>query len=299
MRYLLVTLIIAAAVVTFYLHELFPKSLFQKTAEVDQTLGESTSKLPRPQRLENFQSAPEISARSAIVIDAQTGILLYKKNPDLRHLPASTTKLMTALTALESCSFDQITSVTFVEKEPNVMGLYKGDTVTVETLLYGLLIVSANDAAYTLASSCAPSIDEFVNKMNQSAQRLGMTNSHFTNPAGFDDANQFSNAADLARLARAAVANPLISKIVTTRSTVLNDVSGTKTYFLKNINELLGKIEGIEGIKTGQTEGALEILISQTTRNNHTIVVVVLGSDDRFAESEKLIEWSFQNYRWI
>lgn len=134
--------------------------------------------------------------------------------------------------------------------------------------------------------------------MNQKAQDLQMTNSHFINPAGFDDNLQYSTASDLAKLANVSISNPLISEIVTTKSTVVTDVSGTKNYYLDNINELLGVVDGIEGIKTGQTGGSLENLITRTTRNGNSVIVVVLGSDNRFAETRDLIEWAYLNYEW-
>ena len=135
--------------------------------------------------------------------------------------------------------------------------------------------------------------------MNLKAKELAMYDSHFTNPAGFDDPNHYSTARDLAKLARVAVASPLIAKIVATKSIVLTDTLNTKTYYLENINKLLGQVEGISGIKTGQTEGSLEVLITQTTRDGHTIITVVLGSTDRFADSINLIEWTFANHQWI
>lgn len=260
---------------------------------------------PKPTRIESFIQAPQVSARSAIVIDAQTGIVLYEKNPHLRHLPASLTKLATALTALETCPKDQVVTVNFVESEPNQMGLTLGDTLTVESLLYGLLVASANDAAYALANSCSPRLsagqatpNQFVQEMNQLSIRLGMKNSHFTNPAGFDESAHFSTASDLAKLAKAAVANPLLSQIVATKSVVVNDITGVKTYYLENTNELLGEIDGIEGIKTGLTEGSLQDLVTKTKRNGNSVITVVLGSQDRFDETRKLIEWTFANYQW-
>lgn len=254
---------------------------------------------PKPVRIESFIQAPQISARSAIVIDAQTGIVLYEKNPHLRHLPASLTKLATALTVLEACPKDQVVTVNFVESQQNQMGLSLGDTLTVESLLYGLLVASANDAAYALADSCALTTNQFIEEINQLARRLGMENSHFTNPAGFDDSAHFVTASDLARLAKAAVANPLIAKIVATKSVVVNDVTGIKTYHLENTNQLLGEVSGIEGIKTGLTEGSLQDLAAKTKRNANSIITIVLGSQDRFGETRELIEWTFANYQWI
>ena len=246
----------------------------------------------------NFQNAPELTAKSAIVIDAANGMSLFEKDPDIRLLPASTTKLMTALVALEKCIPETQVKVEKVEKEGSQMGLEEGDEITVENLLYGLLINSGNDAAYTLANTCSDSYNNFVVSMNAKAHELGMTNTHFLNPAGFDSQFQYSTARDLAKLAKVAVANPLISKIVATKSTVVTDVSGNKPYYLENVNKLLGVVDGIQGIKTGQTEGSLEILVTKTTRHTNTIVAAVLGSHDRFGESQKLIEWAFKNYQW-
>lgn len=251
-----------------------------------------------PALVENSQPPPETSARSATVIDNKTGITLYEKSPDIRHLPASTTKLMTALISLENCLPQTIVKTSFVQKEGAQMGLAEGDSLTVESLLYGLLVPSGNDAAYVLAYSCTNSYDDFIKAMNKKAKELGMLNTHFANPAGYDDEFQYSTARDLTKLARAAVANPIISKIVATKSVVINDVTGTKTYYLENVNKLLGIVAGIEGVKTGQTEGSLENLVTKTTRDNHTIITVVLGSQDRFSESKNLIEWAFNNHNW-
>lgn len=251
-----------------------------------------------PVKKENPQNPPEISAKSAVIIDAKTVTSLYEKNPNLKHLPASTTKLMTALVALEKCNPEDVITVDYLEKEGTQMGLTEGDQVTTENLLYGLLISSGNDAAIVLANNCSDSIKSFVNSMNDKAQKLNMQNTHFTNPTGFDDNLQFSTALDLARLANVAISNPLISKIVAIKSTVVTNISGTKAYYLENINELLGKIDGVEGIKTGQTSGSQENLITKTTRSGNSIVVSVLGSQDRFGESQQLIEWAFASHTW-
>lgn len=255
--------------------------------------------LPYPINKENFQKAPEISAHSAVVIDAKTGVTLYEKEPNLRLLPASTTKLLTAIVTLEKCTPEKLVTVAYVETEPNVMGLAGGDVVSVKTLLYGLLMFSANDAAYVLSYSCAPNTEEFVKEMNLKAKELDLKSTHFSNPAGFDSEDQFTTARDLAKLSKVAIANPLISKIVATRQTVLTDAYNLKTYYLLNINKLLGEVEGVEGIKTGQTQGSLEVLVSQTTRGGNTIVAVILASQDRFLDSKQLIEWAFANHQWV
>ena len=256
----------------------------------------SSNSVPVPN--EGFQKAPFVSAKSVIIVDAKGGNVMFEKNSNFRHLSASTTKLMTAMVSLEKCSPDNIITVGMVNTNGTQMGLTSGDQVTVETLLYGMLMASGNDAAYVLAASCADSYDEFINLINKRAQTLEMANTHFDNPAGFDSDYNFSTAADLSKLARDAVANPLISKIVATKTIVLTDVSGIKTYYLENINKLLGEVDGVEGVKTGHTEAAGEILLTKATRTGNTIIVVVLDSQDRFEDSKKLIEWAFTNYHW-
>lgn len=259
---------------------------------------EQTKEPVYPKPAESYVEAPALTAKSAAVIDAKTGVTLFEKNPNLKHLPASTTKMMTALVALENCSLPESVLVDFVEKEGTQMGLDLGDRVSVEALLNGLLISSGNDAAFALARNCADSYDAFVSQMNIKAKELEMVNTHFVNPAGFDSAYQYSTASDLAKLAKVMTANPILSKIVATKSTVVTDVSGNKTYYLENVNKLLGLVDGIEGVKTGQTEGSLEILISKTSRNGETVIVSILGSDDRFGETKGLIEWAFKNHKW-
>ena len=254
---------------------------------------------PLPVANFNYQNPQGITARSAIVIDSKTGVTLFEKNATLKHLPASTTKLMTALISLEKCSTDTIITIGEFEKEGTQMGLSTGDQITVENLLYGLLINSGNDAATALVTGCAQSPNNFTASMNQKAEDLKMKDTHFTNPTGFDDDPQYSTAEDLAKLANVAISNPLISKIVKVKSTVVTDFTGNKTYYLENINELLGIIDGLEGVKTGQTEGSLENLITKTTRNGNSVIVVVLGSEDRFTETQNLIEWAFNSYDWV
>ena len=293
----------AAIIIIFVAAFLLPKSswkipVFSQPAE--QIKASNPRQIyPLPVANFNYQNPQGITARSAIVIDSKTGVTLFEKNATLKHLPASTTKLMTALISLEKCSTDTIITIGEFEKEGTQMGLSTGDQITVENLLYGLLINSGNDAATALVTGCAQSPNNFTASMNQKAEDLKMKDTHFTNPTGFDDDPQYSTAEDLAKLANVAISNPLISKIVKVKSTVVTDFTGNKTYYLENINELLGIIDGLEGVKTGQTEGSLENLITKTTRNGNSVIVVVLGSEDRFTETQNLIEWAFNSYDWV
>lgn len=297
LRLFFALIITSAAIGFIYFSQNVPQ--IKSTNLKDNQPVEITAAVIAPKPNENPIAPPEISARSAVVLDSKTGTTLFEKDPHLKHLPASTTKMMTALVALESCSIDQVAIIKSVEKSGTQMGLEIGDQITVENLLYGLLMASGNDAAFALANSCSPNYKTFVERMNKKAKELNMNSTNFVNPAGFDNELQYSTALDLARLANAVTANPLISKIVATKSTVVTDTSGTRTYYLENINKLLGAVNGVEGVKTGQTDGALEIVITKTTRNGHTVIISILGSSDRFGESKDLIEWAFANFHWI
>lgn len=294
-RIIVATMILISAVAIFILSP----SIFLAKSTAQTSYQSPPQIFPIPQKIKNAQLPPQITAVSAVVTDVKSGKVLYEKNSQERLLPASTTKLMTALVALEKCSLDDIVTVTTVENEPNVMGLETGDKLTVRALLNGLLIVSGNDAAFTLAYSCSSSTAKFIDEMNKKAVELGMKNTHFTNPAGYDNPAHFSTSSDLAKLGKIAVSNPTIAQIVATKSTVVTDITGNKSYYLENTNQLLKEVEGVEGIKTGQTEGSKEVLLTETTRDNNTIITVVLGSEDRFSESKNLIEWAFKNHAWI
>lgn len=297
-RIIIVVLILSAAAAVIIIPKTNLKNLIKNSEAYQSPTQKTAKKILYPKPAANYQEAPQTSARSVIVLDGKTGVSLYEKNPHLKHLPASTTKLMTALVALEKCNPQDVVTVNRVEKEGSQMGLSVGDSLTVENLLYGLLLPSGNDAAFALAENCASSTDNFIAKMNDKAKELEMNETHFVNPAGFDDDLQYSTAADLATLARVATGNPLIAKIVKTKSTVVTDNTGLKTYYLENVDKLLGIVDGIEGVKSGETDGALEILLTKTTRNGNSIIIALLGSKDRFGETQKLIEWAFSNHIW-
>ncbi len=289
-------------VIIFAVFEILPKAAIKLpvySQSPPQIESAKTSQKAYPIPINNFKDASPITATSAVVIDFKTGNTLFEKDPNLKHLPASTVKLITALVALQKCSPETVVTVGDVQKTGSQMGLSSGDQITVENLLYGLLINSGNDAAYALATNCASSASEFVDSMNAKTQSLNMQNTHFANPAGFDNDLQYSTANDLAKLARVAVGNPQIAKIVATKSTVVTDVSGNKTYYLQNVNQLIGEVYGVEGVKTGETDGSLENLITKTTRGDNSIITVVLGSQKRFDESKMLIEWTFANFHWV
>lgn len=242
---------------------------------------------------------PVLSAQGVMAVDLSSGINLYEKNADSQLLPASTTKIITALVSLDAYKLDQILTV---GKEVKVigqkMGIYPGEQMKVEDLLYGLLVYSANDAAETLAQNYEGGYDSFISAMNAKAVELSMTNTCFDNPVGLDTAGQHSTAKDLVRASEVAMRIPEFAKIVGTKQIVLTDVSGKSTYNMRNINELLGVVPGVLGVKTGWTENARENLVTYIERDGHKVMIAVLGSQDRFGETKELIDWIFGSYEW-
>lgn len=240
----------------------------------------------------------EISATGLVVYDIQSGVFLYKRNEEELLAPASTTKILTALVALDNYKLDDIVTVKKVSNDGQVMGLVAGERITVENLLFGALIHSGNDAAYALAEHYPGGVEKFVAAMNEKAKTLHLTKSFFTNPVGYDDPNHKMTPVDLARLGSIALENKVIAKMVAIPQITVSDVTHTYFHPLKNVNELLGKIPGVGGIKTGWTEEAGENLITLVERNTHRLIIVVLRSKNRFGETAKIIDWIFNNYQW-
>ena len=177
------------------------------------------------------------------------------------------------------------------------MGLKAGEQMTFRSILFGMLLNSGNDAAYTIAENYPGGKDTFIDKMNQKAASLGLLNSHFDNPAGYDSPDHFSTASDLAKIAAVASDNIQIAKVVATRETEVASVDLKFIHPLKNLNKLLD-IPGMLGMKTGTTPLARENLVSLMERDGHIVLMVVLGSEDRFGETKKLIDWTFANFTW-
>jgi len=244
------------------------------------------------------QPPPFLTARSAVVVDLPSATPLFTKNPNTPLPPASTTKIMTALIVLENFSLDEVITVNQPFTVGQTMDLQAGEKLTVESLLYGLLVQSANDAAYALANAFPGGPSAFVAAMNQKARQLHLDHTHFKNPAGLDEPGHQTTARDLAVLSAAALRYPFFLKAVSTAGLTVSDVDFKTFHPLKNINQLLGKVWGVRGIKTGWTAEAGECLVALTEREGHQIVTVVLGSQDRFGETEKLINWVFENFDW-
>lgn len=243
-------------------------------------------------------AAPALTAKGVIVIDADSKAILYQQNPDLKLLPASTTKIMTALIVLENYSLNDVLTIDSINTEPVTMGLQTNEKITVENLLYGLLVGSANDAALALARHFPGGEAGFIAAMNLKAKSLHLLNTQFTNPVGFDSFGQYTTVHDLSLLTAEAMQSAFFKRLVSTISITVTDVDHTVSHELTNLNLLLGRISGLSGVKTGFTQLAGECLVTFIQRQNHQIIIVVLGSNDRFWEISQLIDWVFANFSW-
>lgn len=242
---------------------------------------------------------PKLSARAVLVKDLGTDSILYQKDANIAISIASTTKIMTALVASEYFNPNSVLTVKIGAKITGAkVGLAIGENLSFRSLLYGMLLSSGNDAAYTIAENYPGGILGFVSAMNEKAQILGLTNTHFDNPAGFDSPKHFSSAKDLAKITGEALKNVSLARIFATKETSIVSLDKKYNHELINLNKLLSQVKGVLGVKTGFTQGAKENLVTFVDRDNHQILTVVLGSDDRFGESTELIEWTYNNFQW-
>ncbi len=248
--------------------------------------------------LTGTNSFPTVSGQGVIAVDATSNVTLYEKNADMQLYPASTTKIITALVSLDYYKHDQVLTVFNPAVDGQKMGLVTGEQMTFLNMLNGLLIYSANDAAVTLADNYPGGREAFVNAMNAKVQDLHLDHSHFANPVGLDDSTQFTTARDMVRVAEFAMRNPTFAGIVGTKEKIITDQTGKFSYDLSNVNQLLGSVPGVIGVKTGFTEAARENLVTDVNRDNHDVFITILGSEDRFGETTELINWIYGSYSW-
>ena len=223
-----------------------------------------TSETPADTVPEGCIGSLPVSAESAILIEAKTGTALYEKKADERLPMASTTKIMTALVALELAPPETVVTVPreAVGTEGSSVYLFEGEQLTLEQLLYALLLASANDAAVAIACGTAGSVEAFAGKMNEKAASLGLRNTHFVNPHGLDDPDHYTSARDLAVIARAALEVPLIRKAVSTQKITIPHNAEDGVRLLVNHNKLLRTYDGAIGVKTGFTKRSGRCLVS-------------------------------------
>ena len=236
--------------------------------------------------------ARALSAEKAIVLDASTGRVLYEKNADSRSLIASTTKIMTALVVCEQCNVLDRMEIPkeAVGIEGSSMYLREGEVLTLQELLYGLMLQSGNDAAVALAIYCGGTVEGFAELMNDKARALGLKDSHFVNPNGLDEPGHYATARDLAILASYAMENPVFYQTVSAKSVRVGERS------LRNHNKLLWRVEGADGVKTGYTKAAGRILVSSATRNERRLICVTINAPDDWNDHGMLLEDGFRRY---
>ena len=250
----------------------------------------------------NVENTPNINSQVALIYDRTGKRILFEKNGKKQFKMASTTKIMTATVVLENAKLDDV--VTIENKAAwtggSRLGLKKDDKITVHDLLYGLLLVSGNDAAVALAIHVGGSVEGFAEMMNNKAKELGLTNTHFVTPHGLDEDEHYTTAEELAKMADYAMGIPKFKEIVNTKTYTVRINNNPKT--LTNTNELLGSLSGVYGIKTGFTNGAGRCLVTGCKRGNLDIITVVLGADTkkiRTSDSIKLIEYAFKNFQLV
>ncbi|MBR5538301.1 MAG: D-alanyl-D-alanine carboxypeptidase [Clostridia bacterium] len=241
-------------------------------------------------------SFPEISASSAILINSDTGEVIYSKNVDTKRGMASTTKIMTAILAIENGVLDEMVEISddAIGVEGSSLYLKKDEAMTLRDLLYGLMLRSANDAAEAIAIHISGSVEDFATLMNDKAASLSLANTHFTNPHGLSDDNHYTTAYDLAILTSYAMKNNTFREICSTKKAT---ISGNRT--VVNHNKLLFLLDGICGVKTGFTKDTGRCLVSAADRNGVEFVSVTLNAPDDWNDHTKMIEYGFNEYEAV
>ncbi len=244
----------------------------------------------------HMADVPNIAAKACVLMDADTGRVLFEKNSDQRLQMASTTKIMTTLLTIESGNLDEYFKVDAdaVRVEGSSMGLKTDSIVSKRMLLYGMMLPSGNDAANAAAVSVAGNMADFVELMNKKADQLGLENTHFVTPSGLDDYtnDHYSTAKDMANLTRAALKNDVFKEVCQTRSIKLTSESG-EDYWLSNTNRLLSSCEGVIGVKTGFTDKAGRCLVSACCRDGMTLICVTLCDPNDWYDHTNLYDYGF------
>lgn len=244
-------------------------------------------------------AAPSTHAQAVIVQDVGSKVVMHSYHAHTRLYPASTTKIMTALVALDNYQLDEVITITSADHAiGSTMELTVGEQIRVYDLLAGLLIKSANDAAVTLANHIPGGYPAFIAAMNSKAQALNLVDTSYRNPSGIDTGGHYTSVRDLALLAAIAMDNPVIRELVGIKSKTVADTTLEHSHYLESTNELLGQLDGVVGLKTGWTDLAGECLVAYTTRGDHSVITVVLNSADRFGDTRALVDWAFGSHTW-
>ncbi len=246
-------------------------------------------------------SEESITAEAAVLIDSETGDILFEKNSSKKLGMASTTKIMTGILAIENCNPDDIVTISQHASYTEGSSIYtrEGEKISVETLIYGLLLKSGNDAATALAEHIAGSEEAFADMMNEKAKKLGLKNTHFVNPHGLYDPNHYTTAYELAMLARYAMQNKLFAKIVNTVKYVEETDEDRDNHIINNANKLITMYEEADGIKPGYTPETGRTLVGSATKDGWRVITVTLNCKDDWAEHKKMFDYAFDNYHRV
>lgn len=238
------------------------------------------------------------SADCACVINAQTGDVVISKNINQRHAMASTTKIMTAIVALENSEPDEIITVSAnaANQEGSAAYISENDRIYMKDMLYGLMLNSGNDAAMAIAEHIAGSAEDFAELMNEKALEIGLRNTHFANPSGLDDDEHFTTALDLALIARYAMLIPDFREIVSTKTYQIKPIGSDETLYLSNHNKMLSLYEGATGVKTGYTKATGRCLVSAAQRDGMEFIAVTLGDGNDWNDHIEMLDYAFDEH---
>ena len=242
---------------------------------------------------------PPTSAEAACLIDADTGRILYRVNPDKWVHPASTTKIVTMITALDQGKdkLDKPLHISWeaANTEPSSLGIAPGDQITLKEALRGMMVVSGNDAAVAVAETVGGSVAGFADMMNAEAVKMGATHSHFVNPNGLTAAGHHTTAVDMARMAAYGLKHyPEFAYTVALPSYQMRYIDGHTKYVTTTNHFLTSGYEGASGVKTGYTQAAGDCLVASATRNGHTLVVALFNDDDRWEDAPAILDYGFR-----
>ncbi|MBZ4662376.1 MAG: D-alanyl-D-alanine carboxypeptidase [Caloramator sp.] len=241
-----------------------------------------------------------LNSYAAVVIDQNSGRILYSKNSDIRLPMASTTKIMTTIVALEKGNLNDrvIVSKKAASIGGSNAGLLAGEKISLEELLYGLMLRSGNDAAIAIAEHIGGNVDNFLKLMNEKAIEIGAFNTSFKTPHGLDADGHYTTAEDLAKITAYAMKNDFFNKIVSTKE-ISAGISGKFNRSYSNINKFLYRVENADGVKTGYTSGAGKCLVASVKHDYGRYICVVLNSSDRWKDAEELVKYAKENYKFI
>jgi D-alanyl-D-alanine carboxypeptidase (penicillin-binding protein 5/6) len=243
---------------------------------------------------------PVVTGQGAVLVDSRSGKIVFSRNGDQVLPPASLTKILTAVIALEKCKLTDVVnagkSPTVVE--PSIIGIKEGETFTMEVLLYSLLIKSANDAAVAIAEHISGSVPEFMELMNQRARDLGAVNTHFVNPNGLYEQEHYSTAKDIAIIAKRAMELPEFRKIVSTKVKIIPRADDSAVKWLQNHNKMLWRYDGANGVKTGYTKEAKQCLVASAARGQQEFIMVTLGAvgTNVWVDAQNMLDYGFANF---